>query len=63
MIRNIRVDTMKLKNKKYKQNHTASIAQIKRNSKKSFELNIHDTDQYDDYIGTQVVTQKIYIKG
>lgn len=54
---------MKLKNKKYKQNHMASIAQIKRNSKKSFELNIHDTDQYDDYIGTWFMIQKIYIKG
>ena len=36
MIRNIRIDNNKLKNKHYKQNHSVSIAEIKQKSKKSF---------------------------
>lgn len=63
MIRNIRVDTLKLRTKKYKQNHTSTIAQIKINSKKSFEINIHDTDQYDQYIRTVSINiENIYQK-
>lgn len=36
MIRNIRIDSMKLKNKNYKQSNSVSINEIKLNSKKAF---------------------------
>lgn len=50
MIRNIRIDTLKLKNKNYKQAHKVSIAEIKLNSKRAFERLIPDTSEYDEYI-------------
>lgn len=50
MIRNIRVDTVKLRNKNYKQANKTSIAQIKLNSKHSFEKLISDSSEYDQYI-------------
>lgn len=37
MIRSIRIDKMKIKNKKYVQSNSMNITQIKRNSKESFE--------------------------
>ena len=43
MIRNIRIDTLKLRNKHYKQNNKISIAQIKQNSKKAFERPITES--------------------
>ena len=52
MIRNIRIDNAKLRNKTYKQNNKVSIAQIKLNSKKAFEGLIAEGDQYDEYICT-----------
>lgn len=46
------MDTLKLRNKHYKQAHKTSIAEIKRNSKHSFEKLISDTSEYDQYICT-----------
>ncbi len=50
MIRNIRVDTLKLRNKNYKQEFKTSIAKIKQNSRRSFEELIEDSSEYDEYI-------------
>jgi hypothetical protein len=44
MIRNIRIDAAKLRNKHYKQNHSVSIAEIKSNSKRAFEQLIQDSN-------------------
>jgi hypothetical protein len=61
MIRNIRIDTQKLKNKNYKQANKVSIAQIKLNSKRSFERLIPDTSEYDEYISKDGFIQIIFI--
>lgn len=61
MIRNIRIDTLKLKNKNYKQANKVSIAQIKLNSKRSFERLIPDTSEYDEYISKDGFIQIIFI--
>lgn len=50
MIRNIRVDTLKLRNKNYKQEFKTSIAKIKQNYRRSFEELIEDSSEYDEYI-------------
>jgi len=50
MMRNIRIDSRKLKNKNYKQSNSASIHEIKLNSKKAFEKQIESNSEYDSYI-------------
>ena len=52
MIRNIRIDNLKLKSKNYKQSHSTSISEIKLNSKKAFEKHIETSSDYDSYIST-----------
>ena len=46
MIRNIRVDTLKARNKNYKQTNKVSIAQIKQNSKNQSPRAISTTNTY-----------------
>ncbi len=58
MIRNIRIDKLKLKNKSYKQSHSASISEIKLNSKKAFEKHIESNSEYDDYISTPLSIER-----
>jgi hypothetical protein len=53
MIRSIRMDKMKIKNKNYVQSNTMNITQIKRNSKESFEKLIDNNEDFNDYISTK----------
>lgn len=50
MIRSIRIDKIKIKNKKYVQSNSLNITQIKQNSKESFEKLIENNEDFDDYI-------------
>lgn len=56
-MRNIRVNTLKLRHKNYQQKHSVSISEIKLNSKRAFEQLIEDSDHYDHYISKSASTQ------
>lgn len=62
MIRNIRIDSLKLKNKNYKQSNSASIKEIKLNSKKAFEKHIESNGDYDNYISTLLSIERQYLQ-
>jgi hypothetical protein len=55
MIRSLRMDKMKIKNKNYVQSNTMNITQIKRNSKESFEKLIDNNEDFNDYISINAV--------
>ena len=52
MIRTLRMDKLKIKNKNYQQSNAVNITQIKRNSKEAFERLIQHNQDFDDYIST-----------
>jgi len=53
-MRNIRLNVNKIKNKQYKQGATVSIAQIKNQSKSSFEALLEDNTDFATYISTYI---------
>lgn len=63
MNRNIRIDKLKIKNKNYAQSNKVNIAQIKKNSKESFQKLLDDNEEFDSYISNSFTTKmKIIIE-
>lgn len=52
MIRTLRMDKLKIRNKNYPQSNAVNLTQIKRNSKEAFERLIQHSEEFDDYIST-----------
>lgn len=63
MIRNIRLDKLKIKTKNYVQSFSTNIAEIKLSSKESFEKKIDNNNEFNDYISTPFVTQTASTRG
>lgn len=57
MNRNIRIDKLKIKNKNYAQSNKVNIAQIKKNSKESFQKLLDDNEEFNSYISNFLTTK------